>query len=305
MADVNRSRLFDRLVDEHSDICLIVGCQRSGTTLMHLILECHSGISCHDEPTSYDYFADETVLEGELREQKSLGKRVLAFKCPCLTEQFDNTDGVARDISYHKFPFPFRYNNHLVLFLVRDPRDVCLSLKRLKTNPRYSSWANSWEGYVDSLYPETIPGFNEKYAGDLSIIKNAGEFSFAAKVALYWKIKTESFFRYDEMGYKLRLILYEDLCTSPERNIRHICRFLKIPFDTKMLNHHLMEHKYVDENGYAIGDTDPYRSIDPDAIRLYDGKMPLKEQKIIFSIAGPTYKKIQRKWIQQLRNLTL
>lgn len=141
--DINKSHFFDKLLDEHSDICFIVGCQRSGTTLLRLILECHNQVSCYEEPTCYDYWADNALLEKELHEQKKLGKDVLVFKSPCLTEQFNNSDGVVKELRYHKFPFSFKYNNQLILFLVRDPRDVCLSLKKLKSNSSGQDWVDT------------------------------------------------------------------------------------------------------------------------------------------------------------------
>ena len=300
--DIDKSSFFTNYSQRNSNICLVVGCQRSGTTLLRLILECHSDVICYEEPTSYDYWADPELLKNEIIKRNAEGKQVFVFKTPCLTEQFNNEDGIAKELRYSKFPFKFSYDGQLLLYLVRDPRDVCISLKNLKLTSSGNDWIDIWTNYIDNLYPRIIPDFATKYAKDLQIIERAGDYSFSAKAALYWKIKTAPFFEYDALGYKLLLVLYEDLITSPQRNIEEICKFLNIKFMDVLLQHHTKSHSYTNSDGITVGNTNVFRPIDQDYIRLYKNKMSLEEQKIILSIAGPLYKKIQYKWIQQLRN---
>ena len=60
----------------------IAGCQRSGTTLMRLILECHDQVSCFDELRSYGALAERPLLQ-------DLAGRKVGFKIPRWTEQLD------------------------------------------------------------------------------------------------------------------------------------------------------------------------------------------------------------------------
>jgi len=113
----------DKISKADSNICFIIGCQRSGTTMMRLVLETHPELVCYEEPTSYNYWADRSLLENEIVTKSKEGKRVFVFKTPCLTEQFNNTDGIAKELRHKKFPFSFRYDNQLLIFMVRDPRD--------------------------------------------------------------------------------------------------------------------------------------------------------------------------------------
>ncbi len=47
-------------------ICLIIGCQRSGTTLLRLILETHPQISVYEEPDCYDFLPNKILLQNEI-----------------------------------------------------------------------------------------------------------------------------------------------------------------------------------------------------------------------------------------------
>jgi hypothetical protein len=300
--DFNQSGWFDAAGQKNSHLCLIVGCQRSGTTLLRLVLEMHPEVSVFEEPTAYDYWADPELLEQTVEKGRSEGKRLFVFKAPCLTEQLDRADGMAQELRYYRFPFRFRYDGQLLLFAVRDPRDVCLSLKRLGERSSGDDWIDIWPRYIDALYPKIMPEFEKRYARDLSILRDAGPYGFAARAALYWKVKTESFFRYDALGYKLRLILYEDFVTSPRRNILWLCRFLGLRLDERMVEHHRQPHAEVYADGLTVGDTDPQRAVDSNSTRAYRGRMPIKEQEVILEIAGNLYRSLQSKWLQQLRN---
>lgn len=300
--DFNATGWFDRSSQRGSEICMVIGAQRSGTTLMRLVLESNPEVAVFEEPTSYDYWADRNLLNRTLEAGRQQGKRVFVFKTPCLTEQLDTEDQIARELRYRAFPLRFSYENQLLVFMVRDPRDVCISLQNLKARASGDDWIDHWTRYVDELYPRTIPDFKTRYARELELVAQAGSHGFAARAALYWKIKTESFFRYDAQGYHLRLVLYEDLVTRPERTLRWLSRFLGISFNERMLKHHQQTHAVVGANGLTVGDTNPRQPIDETATRLYKGKMALEEQRVIMEIAGATYRRIQRKWAQQLRN---
>jgi hypothetical protein len=60
----------------------ITGCQRSGTTMLRLVLECHSGIFCFDEPQSY------RVLTSPEHDGPA-ATDLVGFKIPRLAEQLD------------------------------------------------------------------------------------------------------------------------------------------------------------------------------------------------------------------------
>ena len=60
----------------------ILGCQRSGTTLLRLILEVHPDVFCYDELKGY------AVLQGAIQEDLPHA-RLIGFKIPRWTEQMN------------------------------------------------------------------------------------------------------------------------------------------------------------------------------------------------------------------------
>lgn len=298
----NHLGIFDQLCKQNTHLALIVGCQRSGTTLLRLILDSHPAVATFEEPTAYDYWAEANLLARTVEAGQVDGRVKFVFKTPCLTEQLDRDDGIATDLGYHVFPFSFGYNGELLLFLVRDPRDVYLSLRKLKEESSGRDWIDLWPQYIDDLYPRRITDFYNRYARELEIVRRGGTEGFAARAALYWKIKTEAFFRYDALGYKMLLIIYEDLVTNPQRCLQRVTRFLGVPFAESMLRHHELAHTGLFADGLTAGKTDPKRRISSESTRLYRSRVSKEEQEIIIDIAGHTYRAIQRKWLQQLRN---
>src|SRR6186713_2185314 len=107
---------------DESNWFFITGCQRSGTTMMRLVLECHSGITCFDETRSYRALAT--------REHDGpAAAGLVGFKIPRLAEQLDQPR--AFDLGLDDPPQGF-YRGQNALFLVRDYRDVVASMLKLK-----------------------------------------------------------------------------------------------------------------------------------------------------------------------------
>jgi hypothetical protein len=62
---------------------LITGCQRSGTTLLRLILGSHSKIHCYDEYLAYARLRDGDASEAQ-------GCQLVGYKIPRWTEQLND-----------------------------------------------------------------------------------------------------------------------------------------------------------------------------------------------------------------------
>src|SRR3989338_1555877 len=111
----------------------IIGCQRSGTTLLRLILESHHSIYCFDERRAYDFLKDKNNFSLFKFPDNS---KLIGFKIPILTEQINNSflHDYALSISMSNF-----YNMEPLVFIVRDCRDVICSMKNLQVSET-TSW---------------------------------------------------------------------------------------------------------------------------------------------------------------------
>lgn len=105
----------------------ISGCQRSGTTMLRLVLESHSSIQCFDEAMGYDILVKE--MKGEIVDfSVKAGSVLLGFKIPRFTEQL--TQAEFNECDYGSIPSFYR--GQKVVHVFRDALDVIASMMKLK-----------------------------------------------------------------------------------------------------------------------------------------------------------------------------
>ncbi len=257
----------------------ILGCQRSGTTLVRLILECHPKIFCFDEWNAY-----KSLKINDYNRLLSSNKKFYGYKIPRWTEKlndgliFDPGDGVWMRRFYRGEP---------IIFLLRDVRDTVTSMFRLKAGS--SNWWTEW-GDIILGFKMRSRRFVKLYCNDLPRIE-ANPFAAAA---LYWKFKTQAFFEYRDLGWPVYGLRYEDLVRKQEVELKKIVKFLGLMWDDRLLHYSEQPHREIGSDGKAIGDTDPNRPIDTSSIGTWRNTLPLKEVKEIMAIAGEMNNKISQ-----------
>jgi len=178
--------------------------------------------------------------------------------------------------------------------MIRDPRAVYQSLLNYyKKHDPNSEHTPPWKFYVDKFAKNFIVNFDDKYSKELRIIKKLEKNSSAAKAALFWIIKNESFFKYRDLGYNIIPINYERLVKQPQDIIPKICEFLEITFDSNMLHHETVQHSFTDERGFTLGDTKSNRMIDLNSMLKYKTELDKESEEIILSMTNSLWKKMQ------------
>jgi Sulfotransferase family len=217
----------------------IVGCARSGTTLMHRIVDAHPQIAISPEMhwITRQFEGRNALVTPELVTELTGHKRFAQFEIP--REEFEGLLGSAEAIPYPTFlrrlfdlygkinnkplvgnktpayvrsmpTFHALWPEAKFVHIIRDGRDVCLSVLNWKKAERTAGRYASWE---EDPVTTTALWWERK-------VHKAREDGAALGPALYHET------------------LYEDLVEDPERECKKLCEFLGVPYDDAMIRFH-------------------------------------------------------------------
>lgn len=260
---------------------LIAGCQRSGTTLVRLILESHSAVHCFDETEGY-----KLLTTGRPEDIANKYKeKLIGFKVPRFTEQLLWT--TMSDIDYGEFPS--FYHGVPVIFLVRDYRDVIRSMIQLRYSDR-ESWLQKY-GQRILKFQSKLQEFKAEDKKILAAIEQSG-FQDHFVGALYWKYKTDALFSLLNSGMPVSIVSYERLVSNPQSELAKLVDFLGLQWEDALLKHDKQNHAELDANGMAIGGTNPKLPIHKNSVKLYEGFFSTHELKDMRTIVYDTLSRL-------------
>ncbi len=246
---------------------------------MRLILESHSHVFCFDEMKAYSVL--QTYSEESSGAFAGLGENV-GFKIPRWTEQF--CDPQFRDEGQPEICRNF-YRGEKILFLIRDVRDVVVSMKKLKVGSA-GTWLEFWPPRILLCKLARGSRFLDRYRRELAIMGRS-EDALAAIGALYWTYKTSAILDYVEAGLPVLPVFYEDLVQEPRRILTDVCTHLGIEWDERLLAHQELDHPELFASGMTLGKTDPKASINTRSIGQWQSVLQPRELDVIDQIAGP------------------
>lgn len=252
---------------------LITGCQRSGTTLLNLILDSHPEITGIDEmqfdPGKLsDYLAHEDYHP------------YVSLKLPTVCHEVNILHNMAPKLK--------------VLWCVRDPRDVVLSMASLMlglSETERVSWASHPMGASREI-SNCFPVLNEVSRIDLSLyiqkyrnieakppaLRSKEEAIFTG--ALCWRIKNMLLDSYDKTGINYIIVRFEDLVTSPRTTIDNILKFTGLDWHDDVLKHHRLH------SGHSVGNTDNSAPINKHNTRKWTSGLDSNQVSIINNLCS-------------------
>ena len=248
---------------------LVTGCQRSGTTLVSLILDSHPMVTSRDEMQFDTHHLSDYLTNSNFHPY-------ILLKLPTVAHEVNRIRKL-RGIK--------------VIWCIRDPRDTVLSMINLKrgTN-RTEPWVTHPLGGMREIQCcANIVGLNlSAYHLDLfnrymAIVRNAPQLSTSDAVysgALCWRLKNELLELYDLLEIDCKILRFESLIKDPKRVIADLLNFIGAPWDDKVLTHHLL-HK-----GVSVGNTDNTKPIDSTVAGKWKKELSEDNIKIIKSICS-------------------
>jgi Sulfotransferase domain len=253
---------------------VITGTQRSGTTLLNLILDSHPLIKGVDEMN----FRPKSI--GDYLEHPDYHPCV-SLKLPQFAHALSNLKMLRR---------------LKVLWCIRDPRDVVLSMITLKIqmgDMQFKAWANHPAGATAEITncvqalgysPVNHPILNSLEYTKITkmpfVLRGRKEAIFMAAVC--WQFKQELLQLYDKENIPHIIITYEELITHPKNEISRILNYLELPWHDDVLRHHEIHE------GTSVGQTVNNKPIDASNMGKWVGKLSDEELAVIAFICADT-----------------
>jgi hypothetical protein len=255
----------------------ILGCQRSGTTMLRLALSAHRGVICFDEALAYRILAGLVVLP-------ALRQRV-GLKAPRISEQLLESAWIDHDLPAMRNS----YAGQPILFLVRSVLDSVTSM--LSLGLPGGTWLDLWGRPSLELHCSRNPQFEQVRLAAYREHRRLDRRLIDA--TLIWIYKNSCLLKYSSLE-QLLVIRYENLVAQPRVELQRVCRHISIPWRTEVMSHHLSADSQVDRIGRAIGGTDPRRPIDTNSIDSWKRRLTPKEASLVRLMAEPLEASILR-----------
>lgn len=222
---INQTRLLRNIVEppflysqlsKHST--LILGCQRSGTTLIYLILNAHPQVKGIDETETNYSFPHQSVLYNNSKNNY--------LTCLKLPNQTFNLKYIIQHFPQTKIIWP-----------IRNPYKVVSSMRSFAIQGK-AKQGNWLKFFAQQELLSLSDFFPEIKTWDLT---NLDEVSLGAYI---WKYKNYALEQYKETNLDVLVFKYEDLLDNSRKVIGEMLNFVGLNWDDIVFNH----HKYYNDD---------------------------------------------------------
>jgi len=269
-------------------VVIIIGCQRSGTTLTGQILGAHENAVLVDEfeglypwfhaAATNDEEADRLtfdVLERSQSKYKEPRTRFVTTESGArLSDRIDTLVLKAPNLTYSYEAISELECRVHIIYPIRDPRAVIASMQRLSHIDFVGNQRRWMQDY---------PGLQVRFGRAFDILDDAVQ-PHHVKAGIVWKIKSGLRDEFEKCGLPVLQFLYEDLVANPKAWISKLLAFCDMPPSEKPYSH---ESVYI---GFGPGKTDRQRAVDMTGLDSWKTVL-LEEQAVdILQVAQPLAK---------------
>jgi hypothetical protein len=223
-----------KMTTQQSQPVFVVGCPRSGTTMLAALLGAHSRLACGPET---EFFTDLPVAH--------------RYKRLCRAANWPHEAANYLFSRIHERPIPDDYGitrAEIITFLKRRERSLPAILESLTETYMHRQGKQRWiektpthlirTHQIRRCYPEApiIRILRDPRDTALSLFNVPWfPFSFAAAV-LHWRYFDEESARFFETDRNATTVRFEDLVSDPEGELRKLCRFIGEEFEPGMID---------------------------------------------------------------------
>ncbi|MCB0464457.1 MAG: sulfotransferase [Aequorivita sp.] len=254
----------------------LVGVQRSGTTLLRLMLNSHSQIAIPEEASFLK----------PLLKPKWVNKKIAG-------------ENKKRIIGYLKENEQFRlWNFDATPFFQKLESKISFSLKEL-IELMYVSYAESENKSIwgdKSLFFGSMQLLYEMFPGAkfVHIVRDGRDVFYSWRkmdpnkshpsvMALDWKIKHRLIKKSLKIipEQNLYQVRYKDLLNNPQKELRRMCEFLGFEYEDQMINFYETSNKYIGKHHSDL----IFKAVDKENINKWE-KLLSKEEQLIYQIVA-------------------
>jgi protein-tyrosine sulfotransferase len=246
-------------------IFLIVGCQRSGSTLLESVFNAHPEVHVvgEEQGEAYRYFREPAKLDG-------LPKESICLRIPAATHLIKH--------AIEKLP------GARVLFTLRDPRDVVVSMRKLEVQTQADGPSGKWLvlfGHNEIRRCIASLAERERLEEKLrSLYEQTNDLNDPRFGAFCWMVKNRFIPLYERSILPTKVVRYEMLIANPEPYLRQICQFLSLEW-----NDHLLEHEKYSSGQW--GGTNKGEAIHQRSFHAYKKNLSIEERRALYSVIRP------------------
>ena len=214
------NKLAKRIMSKR--IVFILGCQRSGTTLLYMLLSSHPSVFGYNEDElSSDFPRLEIILH------RAIQGRYSCYKLPTKTPELK----IIQD----------EYKHSKILWIIRHPYSVVSSMRSLIMPRTGEDWLKTNGKAELTRHSKIFPEINDMD------VENLDEITLGAYI-YHYKILTLK--KYEEKKLNVLLVKFEDLVNDIKGTLSPLLKNIGLGWEDIILSHHKthQEKKYVGNN---------------------------------------------------------